>query len=55
MRFILAVACIILGFAVAIFKWDFVFASLLWFLAAIAINTLAPYARPVFPRRGVSQ
>lgn len=39
--FLAALLCIILGFGVAIFKGDLLFAPVVWFVAAIAINTLS--------------
>ena len=41
LTFIAALACIILGFVVAIFKVDILFDAIVWFVAAIAFNTLA--------------
>jgi hypothetical protein len=37
---ILALICIILGFVAAVAKVDILFAPLVWFIAAIAFNTL---------------
>lgn len=49
--FLLAALCIVLGFGVAIFKGDLLFAPLVWFVAAIAINTLSPVLPGVVHRR----
>jgi hypothetical protein len=40
MFWILALICIILGFIVAIFEVKILFEPLVWFIAAIAFNTL---------------
>jgi hypothetical protein len=37
---LLALACIIIGFLVALFEGSFLFPPLVWLIAAIAFNTL---------------
>jgi hypothetical protein len=49
---LLALICIILGFVVAIFDANILFQPIIWFVAAIALNTLdLPLSSFAFPRR----
>jgi hypothetical protein len=48
--FWLALACLVCGFIVAIFKIDFLLAPLSWFVASAAFSLLSP-SLPAFKQR----